>query len=46
MVFQLGMMLASFGMCLIVFQHSIAHMIIHWHIDMGHLLYFYIRIAV
>jgi len=44
-VFQLGMMLVSFGMYLLAFQRSSPH-IIDWHIRMVHLHYFHISITV
>jgi len=40
-VFQLSMMLVSFGVSLIAFQHRISHMIIDLHIHMVHLLLFF-----
>jgi len=36
MVFQLSMILVSFGASLIAFQHSTPHMTINWHIHMVH----------
>jgi len=38
MVFYLGIMLASLGVCLIVFQHSTSRMLTHWQIYMVHFL--------
>jgi len=38
--FYLGITLAMFGVCLMVFQHSTSHMMIYWHIHMVHFLLF------